>query len=80
MSFVCLVTVPNHKEHADKSFAAIQNAVTASQYAKMSKVDVPNLVVGTLDSLMSLADELNKIGVVVEVCYNILGYLGYFGS
>lgn len=67
MSFVCLVTVPNNKEHPDKSFTAIQAAVTSSQYAKMSKVDVPNLVVGTLDSLMSLADELNKIGIVVEV-------------
>ena len=69
MAQVWLVTVPNNKDHPDKTFASIQSAVTASGYAKMSRVEVPNLVVGTLDTLMSLADELTKIGSIVEVVY-----------
>lgn len=67
MSHVLLVTVPNNRESPEKTFAAVQNVVTASSYSTMSKVEVPNLVVGTLDTLMSLADELGKIGTVIEV-------------
>lgn len=67
MSHVLLVTVPNNRENPDKTFAAVQAVVTASSYSTMSKIEVPNLVVGTLDTLMSLADELGKIGTVIEV-------------
>lgn len=67
MAQIWLTTIPNNKDHPDKTFSTIQAAVTASGYAKMARVDVPNLVVGTLDSLMSLADDLTKIGLVVEV-------------
>jgi len=67
MSHVLLVTVPNNRESPEKTFAAVQNVVTASSYSTMSKIEVPNLVVGTLDTLMSLADELGKIGTVIEV-------------
>ena len=66
MSQVWLVTVPNNRDHPDKSFSGIQSSVGAA-YGKLSKVDIPNLVVGTLDTLMSLADDLNKICGMVEV-------------
>jgi hypothetical protein len=67
MAQIWLATMPNNRDHPDKTFAAIQSAVTASSYAKMSRVEVPNLTVGTLDTLMSLADDLTKIGMAVEV-------------
>ena len=67
MSQIWLATVPNNKDHPDKTYAAIQSVMTASSYSKMSRVDVPNLVVGTLDTLMSLADDMTKIGTIVEV-------------
>lgn len=76
MSHILLVTVPNNGEHPDKTFNAIHNVVTASSYSTVARVEVPNLVVGTLDTLMSLADDLGKIGTVVEVTQivNILFY------
>lgn len=67
MAQVWLATVPNNKDLPEKTFAAVQNVVTASSYCKISRVEIPNLVVGTLDSLMSLADDLTKIGMTVEV-------------
>lgn len=74
MSQIWLATIPNNRDHPDKTFAAIQSAVTASSYAKMSRVEVPSLVVGTLDTLMSLADDLTKIGMAVEVCNPVTSY------
>lgn len=67
MAHVWLVTVPNGRDHPDKTFSTIQGAVAASTSSKLFKVEIPNLVIGTLDALMSLADELTKIGLVVEV-------------
>jgi hypothetical protein len=67
MAQIWLATMPNNRDHPDKTFATIQSAVTASSYAKMSRVEVPSLTVGTLDTLMSLADDLTKIGMAVEV-------------
>jgi hypothetical protein len=67
MAHIWLATVPNNKEHPDKTISTIQNAVVSSTSGKMYRVEIPNLVVGTLDALMSLADDLTKIGLVVEV-------------
>lgn len=72
MSHVLLVTVPNNRDHPDKTFAAIQNVVTASSYSTISRIDVPNLVVGTLDTLMSLADDMGKIGTIIEVGFLLM--------
>jgi V-type H+-transporting ATPase subunit C len=79
MAQVWLVTVPNGKDHPDKTFSSIEKLATPQGYCTMAKVEIPNLVVGTLDSLISLADELNKIGSAVEVCLFIC-LCPYYGS
>ena len=75
MAQIWLATVPNNKDTPEKTFAAVQNVVTASSYCKTYRVDVPNLVVGTLDTLMSLADDMTKIGMNVEVLFLLGSYV-----
>lgn len=64
MSQIWLLTVPNNKENSQSTFQAIQKSVNAG--TQIAKLEIPNLVVGTLDTLMSLSDELNKFGMQVE--------------
>lgn len=64
MSQIWLVSVPNNKETPERTIQSLQNDLGAN---KLFRVEIPNLVVGTLDTLMSLADELGKIGTQVEV-------------
>lgn len=67
MSHALLVTVPNNKESASSTFRTISPYVKEKDLGRPYKFDTPDLVVGTLDSLMILSDDLNKIGLQVEV-------------
>jgi V-type H+-transporting ATPase subunit C len=62
-----LVTIPNNKESPDTTYHNIQNSITASGLCKTFRFEVPNLVVGTLDTLMALSDDLGKICNQVDV-------------
>lgn len=67
MAQMWLVTVPNSKASPETTFSVVQSAVTANGMSRLFRFEVPNLVVGTLDSLMALSDDLSKIGSQVEV-------------
>lgn len=58
-----LVTLPNRGDPADTTLNALSGHL---QHCKFHRFEIPNLVVGTLDSLMSLSDELIKINTQVE--------------
>lgn len=62
-----LITVPNNKESPDTTYCNIQNNVSVNGLCKTFLFDVPNLVVGTLDTLMALSDDLGKICNQVDV-------------
>jgi hypothetical protein len=62
---VWLVTVPNNKENAKTTFTVISNELRAA--CELFRFKVPNLTVGTLDTLIALSDDLSKISQQVEV-------------
>ena len=66
MQQLVLVTVPNGKESAESTFASISSRVS---YGTLHKFLTPALFVGTLDSLISLSDDLAKISSQVEVIF-----------
>ncbi len=66
MSNILLITVPNNKESAATTFSGIAHQVDLKG-GRMNRFETPSLVVGTLDSLMALSDDLSKIGTQVEV-------------
>jgi V-type H+-transporting ATPase subunit C len=59
-----LVTVPNRGESPDATYSALTRQVPS---CKLHRFEIPSLVVGTLDSLMALSDDLTKINTQVEV-------------
>lgn len=71
MQQLYLVTVPNGKGSSDKTFAALKDSVENTGLCKLHRFDMPSLVVGTLDSLMALSDDLTKINSQVEVNFDI---------
>lgn len=66
MQNVWLATVPNNDESSEKTFADISGGLSANM-SKCYRFEIPKLTVGTLDSLMSLSDDLVKINMQVEV-------------
>jgi V-type H+-transporting ATPase subunit C len=64
MQNLWLVTIPNRGETADTTLSSLLRLIPSS---KIYRFDIPNLVVGTLDSLMALSDDLAKINSQVEV-------------
>lgn len=58
-----LVTVPNRGENQSSLFNNLQKQLSN---CKVHRFEIPSLVVGTLDSLMALSDDLNKINQQVE--------------
>jgi len=64
MSQIWLVTIPNINFNSKKTFTSIQKLLNNS---KLNEIEIPHLVVGTLDSLIALADELTKICGQAEV-------------
>ena len=67
MASVWLVTVPNKKESPNTVFSNLASSLEAKGQCQLYRFEIPELVVGTLDSLMALSDDLNKIGAQVEV-------------
>jgi hypothetical protein len=67
MEQLWLITVPNNKQSADSAFATIQGNLSQNGSAQLYRFEIPNLVVGTLDTLMVLSDDLMKIGSQIEV-------------
>jgi len=64
-----LVTVPNEKtKNADQTFSHLRSFTSSSRadLAEMHRFEIPSLLVGTLDSLMSLSDDLQKVDMSVE--------------
>jgi V-type H+-transporting ATPase subunit C len=75
MQQLWLVTVPNNKESPDRTYDSLRQEVEAGgTNCRIHRFEMPSLVVGTLDSLMALSDELSKINSQVEV-RNIFGTL-----
>jgi hypothetical protein len=70
-----LVTIPNRGETPDSTLSTLQNGVSN---CKIHRFEIPNLVVGTLDSLMALSDDLVKINTLVEVIRKVLLYLNLY--
>jgi hypothetical protein len=67
MSQVWLITVPNNKENATNVYNTVANAIDSKGTTQSFRFEMPELPSGTLDSLMALSDDLNKIGTQVEV-------------
>ena len=72
MQQLWLVSVPNRGENAETTMSALQMNVAKGSNCRIHRFEIPSLVVGTLDSLISLSDELTKISTQVEVKQNIL--------
>lgn len=64
MSQIWLVTIPNVGNNNKKTFTSIQELL---YNVKLNEIEIPHLVVGTLDSLIALADDLSKICTQAEV-------------
>ncbi len=64
---LCVVSIPASDVKPAALFGKLQQAIGADGMNKAYRFDFPALNVGTLDSLMSLSDELVKISVQVEV-------------
>jgi len=68
MSSFLLVTVPvGGKDSQTAAFAEIKDPITSyGQNGQIFKFEMPDLVVGTLDNLVALSDDLVKINTQVE--------------
>lgn len=64
MQQLWLVTIPNRGESPEATYTSLQRLVPTT---KIHRFEIPGLVVGTLDSLMALSDDLTKINTQVEV-------------
>jgi hypothetical protein len=70
MQQLWLVTVPNSKGSkgsSDKTYEALRDNLENPGLCRIHRFEMPSLVVGTLDSLMALSDDLSKINSQVEV-------------
>lgn len=67
MQQLWLVTVPNGKGSSDKTYVALRDNIEALGCGRIHRFEMPSLVVGTLDSLMALSDDMIKINSQVEV-------------
>ncbi|CAI5717828.1 unnamed protein product [Peronospora destructor] len=67
---VWLVSVPNKGSNSSETtFLSLktETASTRHDYAECIRVELPSdLLVGTLDSLMALSDDLNRVDMVIE--------------
>eukprot|EP00594_Rhizosolenia_setigera_P015742 CAMPEP_0178966008 /NCGR_PEP_ID=MMETSP0789-20121207/16668_1 /TAXON_ID=3005 /ORGANISM="Rhizosolenia setigera, Strain CCMP 1694" /LENGTH=423 /DNA_ID=CAMNT_0020651195 /DNA_START=50 /DNA_END=1321 /DNA_ORIENTATION=- len=63
-----IASISNGGGAPEQAYRKMQEAAACSEapYAEMFKFEVPSLMVGTLDSLMTLSDELGKTDKVVE--------------
>ena len=67
MQQLWLVTVPNQGQQAETSYQAIQSGLAGDDSVRIHRFTIPSLPVSTLDALIALSDDLNKINTQVEV-------------
>lgn len=60
-----LVTIPNEGRTGDQTFERLKRHT--SEVSKAYLVQIPSLTVGTLDSLMALSDDMEKVDSSIEV-------------
>ena len=65
LSQLWLVCLPNQGASPDKVFSAL-SAISTNDCGTIHRFETPSLVVGTLDSLVALSDELIKLNLQVE--------------
>mmetsp|Transcript_27812 Transcript_27812/g.58766 ORF Transcript_27812/g.58766 Transcript_27812/m.58766 type:complete len:425 (+) Transcript_27812:114-1388(+) len=63
-----IAAISNSGQAPETSYRQLQNAAAcpSAPYAEMFKLEVPSLMVGTLDSLMNLSDDLGKTDSLIE--------------
>jgi V-type H+-transporting ATPase subunit C len=63
-----IVAIANERGSPEKAYGKLQKAAACpdANYAEMFKFEVPSLMVGTLDSLITLSDELIKTDAIIE--------------
>lgn len=63
-----IAAISNSGQAPETSYRQLQNAAAcpAAPYGEMFKLEVPSLMVGTLDSLMNLSDDLGKTDSLIE--------------
>jgi len=63
-----IVAISNEKQAPENAFNKLESAAACSSanYAEMFKFEVPSLMVGTLDSLITLSDDLGKTDQLIE--------------
>lgn len=63
-----IAAISNSGQAPETSYRQLQNAAAcpAAPYGEMFKLEVPSLMVGTLDSLMNLSDDLGKTDQLIE--------------
>jgi len=63
-----IVAISNSGQAPETSYRQLQNAAAcpSAPYGEMFKLEVPSLMVGTLDSLMNLSDDLGKTDSIIE--------------
>jgi len=59
-----LIGVPNEGKGENNTRTSLNDKI--SSFARISQFSVPSLKVGTLDSLLTLSDELLKLDTFVE--------------
>lgn len=62
-----LVTTPNTKKGPEATLAYLKTQIEGAENGRILKFSIPPLSVGTLDSVMALSDDLNKINTQIEV-------------
>lgn len=63
-----IAAISNSGQAPETSYRQLQNAAAcpSAPYGEMFKLEVPSLMVGTLDSLMNLSDDLGKTDSLIE--------------
>ena len=63
-----IAAISNSGQAPETSYRQLQNAAACSSapFGEMFKLEVPSLMVGTLDSLMNLSDDLIKTDSIIE--------------
>ena len=80
MQQMWLISVPNRDESPDSTFNKLQNDICKNSICRLYRFEIPKLVVGTLDSLMALSDDLIKINTQIEVILLIFSFPSKFIS
>lgn len=69
MQQLWLVTMPNLRDGPRETLSKVKSAVEGGDLGSIYEFSIPPLSVGTLDSVVALSDDLNKINTQVEVGY-----------